>query len=862
MDFLNELLSSFDLTTLLVLLAILLLFVAGAFIAMYFTLKKQKELKPTPVNKNYNKTVKKANTKIKNNNNRVQDYLGIKSIEDDHLLKTNGQELYYFSVQPTNISVLSSEQIGYLIRALSNVLSQVKSIEILCTDSSQSYEENLNYLKHLAKNENNRYIKKLDEDDVAYLDKIRAHTATSRVFYLVVRCYQAEAPLEKTRFISTVEQICKEHKVQVKLAHKEEIKKLVAIYLEQNVYQEQIQDFDGQAYLESLSPTDDPDIKKFVDLVAPSVMNFKHSNYCIVGNTYRTIWAIRTYITQTQQQALLKALGEKEGVTLHIYNRLVTPAERKKVIDNAERASKSKVNNSNKISETTEGIESLKDLQQILSSSYKTNEMLLHCAVFIEGMAYSYDDLKVVMDSILQVLIDARITRDALLLQQRDAFTSVAPFGHNVFKTEFERILPSSSVANLFPFSYSGMTDPHGNLIGKDVNGSNILIDFDRRSADKTNGHIAIFGNSGEGKSWLTKLLICNFRQAGKNLYSIDVESEFFDVTTNLGGTNVDMMNGKYFINVLEPKLLKDNKASNDNDIDLELKATSKVTQLSQHIAFLRDFFHVYKPELSDTLLNILELMLTKTYSEKNIVETTNLKNLKSTDYPRLQDLYSVVEKEFKDYDSNAKKANGNIIYKKDDVQSLLLALESICVGNDSMYFNGYTNIPNADHINFGIQEMLNTNENLKNAMYLNIFSFMQHKYFSEGNTVVICDEIHEIIKSFIVVVYIRSFIKRGRKRDSNILIASQNLEDLMLPDIISYTKPLFSIPTHRFLFFPGNVDKSDFMRVASIAPNEHALIESPNQGFCLLCSGDDRFHCHVIAPEHKAQLFGTAGGR
>ena len=853
---------TFSLTSLLIFLSVLLVFVAIAFIVMHFMQKKQRELNTKTTKKDYIKKTKQLNNKIKRNSDRVQDFLGIKSIEENHLLKTNGQEIYYFAVQPTNISVLSSQQKGYLIRSLANVLSQIKSIEILCTDSSQSYDDNVNHLIELSKNEKNPYIKALDEKDIEHLDAVRSNTTTSRVFYLIVRCNSSDSPIEKNRFISTVTQICKEHKLQAKLAGKEEIKKLIAIYLEQNVYQDPIEDFDGQAYIESLSAIDEPDIKNFVDLVAPSIMNFKHSNYYIVGNTYRTVCAIRTYITQTQQQALLKALGEKEGVTLHIYNRIVNPAERKKIIDNAERASKSKVNNSSKMSEATEGIEGLKDLQHILSSSYKTNEMLLHCAVYIEAMAYSYDDLKVVMDSVLQVLVDARLTKDSLLLQQRDGFTSVAPFGQNMFKTEFERILPATSVANLYPFSYSGLTDPHGNLIGKDVNGSNILIDFDRRQADKTNGHIAIFGNSGEGKSWLTKLQICNFRQAGKKLYSIDVESEFFDVTTNLGGTNVDMMTGKYYINVLEPKLLKNEGSETDNDIDLEVRATSKVTLLSQHIAFLRDFFHVYKPEFSDTLLDILELMLVKTYETKNITTGTNLKRLSSKDYPRLQDLYTVVEKELNNYDKQALDKSREMIYRKEDLQRLLLALESICVGNDSMYFNGYTNIPNADHINFGIQDMLNTNENLKNAMYLNIFSFMQHKYFAEGNTVVICDEIHEIIKSFIVVLYIRSFIKRGRKRDSNIVIASQNLEDLMLPDIISYTKPLFSIPTHRFLFFPGNVDSEEFMRVANIAPNEYALIDSPNQGFCLLCSGDDRFHCHVIAPKHKSVLFGTAGGK
>ncbi len=852
-------LNSLDITTLLIVLCALIAVVGIAFIIMAFTKKKDDDISGKNKQKKYAKVVKKTNAKVKKNNDSVQSLLGIKSIEDDHLLKTNGQALYYFSVQPTNISVLSSEQIGVLIRSLSNVLSQFEEAEIICTDSSQSYDENLKYLQSLAEKEKNPYIRQLDELDIEHLDKVRSNTATSRVFYLLIRCNSAESQNDRNRKISTVLQICKEHKIQVQLAKKEEIKKLITIYLEQNIYQDRTPDFDGEAYLRNLDVNEEPEIKNFVDLVAPSIMNFKFKNHCIIGNTYRSIFAVRSYVTQTEQQAIIKALGEKEGVTLHIYSRVVNALEKRKIINNAERSSKSKVYNATNISDRTEGMEDIKDLQQVLSNTYKTNEKLLHCAVFIEAMAKNLDELKTVVDSVLQVLVDARITRDNLTLQQRDGFLSVAPFGQNEFKTEFERILPSSSVANLYPFSYSGKTDPQGNLIGKDVNGSNILLDFDMRTGDKTNAHIAIFGNSGEGKSWLIKLLTCNFRQARKKLYSLDVETEFFDVTTNLGGTNVDMMSGEYIINVLEPKQLSD---PDNNEVDYELAATSKTTRLSQHIAFLRDFFHVYKPELSDTLLNILEIMLNKMYESKNITTGTNLSKLKPKDFPILEDLYAIVKYEFENYEQITKTKSTQLPYKKDDVQSLLLALDSICVGNDSLYFNGHTNIPNANHINFGIQEMLNTNENLKNAMYLNIFSFMQNKFFVEGNTVVILDEIHEIIKSFIVVNYIRSFIKRGRKRDSNIVIASQNLEDLMLPDIISYTKPLFAIPTHRFLFFPGNVDGKEFMSVANIKPNEYHLIDSPNQGFCLLCSGDDRFHCHIIAPEHKAKLFGKAGGR
>lgn len=799
---------------------------------------------------------KKLQKEIKKNNDSVQNFFEIDKICDNHLEKTTNEEIYYISVTPTNISVLSNTQIEGLIQNLSHVISQISKVEILCTDSSQNYEDNLSHLNTLASIEENPKIKKLDKEDVKFLDNVRANTATSRVFFLVVRINKNQSEHEKERDLTTIMQILREHKMKVSLLDKEEIKKMISIYLAQNIYEEHLDDFDGEKHFNSMP--NDISLLNFVDLVCPSVMDFKHTNYYIVGNTYRSVQAIRTYQSVTKAHALLKALGEKEGVTLHIYTRIVSPDEKKKIIDVAERRNQAKLRKSSKLREKSEGINNLSDLQKLLTLSQQTNELLLHCAVFIETQSNSLENLKTLNASVSQVLVDQRMTSDKLMLQQKTGFICACPFGFNAFKNEFERVLPSSSVANLYPFSYSGKTDPKGNIIGKDVNGSNILTDFDRRAADKTNGHISIFGNSGEGKSWLTKLLICSFRQQRKALYSIDVENEFCEITENLGGTNINMLEGKYFINVLEPKLLK---SEEDTMPDDELISVNKSSTLAAHIAFLRDFFRVYKPELTSSQLDILELMLSRTYSNFKITEDTDLSTLSAKNYPILKDLYKTMDKDLNKYDQNAQKGK-EMIYKKEDLQSLVLALRSICIGNDSKYFSGHTNLPNDNHINFMIQELLNTNENLKNALYLNIFSYMQHKYFVDGNTVVICDEIHEIVKSMIVVMYIRSFVKRGRKRDSNILTASQNIEDLMLPGIYEYTLPLFSIPTHRFLFFPGNVDKDKYKRVTNITENEYDIISTPNQGFCLYCCGDERYHMHVVAPPHKAKLFGNSGGR
>ena len=107
---------------------------------------------------------------------------------------------------------------------------------------------------------------------------------------------------------------------------------------------------------------------------------------------------------------------------------------------------------------------------------------------------------------------------------------------------QFERVLPASSVANLYPNNYSGKTDPQGFYVGKDKYGSNIIVDLDRRADDKTNASMLILGNSGQGKSYLLKLLVCNLLESGKSVICLDPEHEMGELCTNLGGCFVDLM--------------------------------------------------------------------------------------------------------------------------------------------------------------------------------------------------------------------------------------------------------------------------------------------------------------------------------
>ena len=118
-------------------------------------------------------------------------------------------------------------------------------------------------------------------------------------------------------------------------------------------------------------------IQEFLDMMAPSVMKFE-TDYFICGNTYRCVWALREYPTSTEEQAILKRLGEKDGVTLKIYTRHVSAAEERKIISNA--ASKNRLNQSstNDLQQTVQAESNLQDVAMIVARTHRNREPFLH----------------------------------------------------------------------------------------------------------------------------------------------------------------------------------------------------------------------------------------------------------------------------------------------------------------------------------------------------------------------------------------------------------------------------------------------------------------------------------------------------
>jgi len=750
----------------------------------------------------------------------VKDLLHIKGFTD-HGIDAGEGELVFFSVKPSNISVLSPESIWEKVWRLQTVLASAGELELLCLDSRESFADNQTHLRSLLRREENAKVRDVLENDLAHLDSIQLEMATSRQFLFVLRI-QKETPDQALAHINRVEKLIADQQFAVRRLQRDDLRKLLALYFHPAA-EEEI-----------------PDGEDFFDRIMPESIEFS-VDYYRCDERYCTTFALQSYPPRTKEQALLARLASQSGVTLHIYSRPVEMVEQRNMIQANTRKNRFQ-SGGNAVLESVTAEENLQDIATLISNLRQNKEALLHTSMFVELRAGSREKLNELRDSVRIELEQAGIRLNALRLRQKEGFLAAMPLGSLEFDPRHTLPLPASSAANLFPLAYSGKTDPAGFYIGKDRFGTNILVDFDRRAADKTNANILILGNSGQGKSYLMKLLLINLRASGKTIIALDAEAEYRDLCTAMGGCYVDYASGEYIINPLEPKLWDD--------------GSGKGAQLSQHIAYLKDFFRSYKG-FSDAHIDVIELFLGRLYEQCGITDDTDFSMLGPEDYPIMEDFYRLVEQEFQGYDPQGKH-----LYTGEILQDICLGLHSMCMGAESKFFNGHTNITDSRFLVFGVKELLHTSARLCGAVMFNLFSYLTGALLGKGNTVASLDELYLFLNNLTSIEYIRNAMKRVRKKDSAIVIATQNVDDFLMEGIREYTKPLFSIPAHQFLFNAGHAEPKAYTETLQMEPSEFERIRHAERGLCIYRAGGERFLLEVKAPAHKSVLFGKAGGK
>ena len=196
---------------------------------------------------------KKKNKKSKGVS--LQTLLGIKSFTQ-YGLSTYKGELLFYHVVPTNISVLSSANIEIKIRHLMQVLSAVPNIELVCTDSSECFDDNKEYLKRRLEEENNIKVKKIISSDVEFLDQIQLEMATARQFLFIAR-FKNLKPAQVFQHANRIEKIISEQGFETHRMSKNEIKRFIALYFESSINGDMLPDVDGEQYFDFSKQTEE-----------------------------------------------------------------------------------------------------------------------------------------------------------------------------------------------------------------------------------------------------------------------------------------------------------------------------------------------------------------------------------------------------------------------------------------------------------------------------------------------------------------------------------------------------------------------------------------------------------------------------
>ena len=174
--------------------------------------------------------------------------IGTKDITDYSLQTYGHGELVYFIIKPSNISVLSEASVSARIYALMTVLKGMAEIEMCCLNSRENFEDNKRFLRARIEQENSPTIRKLLEADLNFLDRIQVQMATAREFLIIIQL-KDEKQKEIFPYLNRIEKTLREQGFAVKRAGSEDIKRILAVYFEQNVTTERFEDFDGERWV-------------------------------------------------------------------------------------------------------------------------------------------------------------------------------------------------------------------------------------------------------------------------------------------------------------------------------------------------------------------------------------------------------------------------------------------------------------------------------------------------------------------------------------------------------------------------------------------------------------------------------------
>ncbi len=291
----------------------------------------------------------------------------------------------------------------------------------------------------------------------------------------------------------------------------------------------------------------------------------------------RTI-IIKNFPTSVSASHILSAVSKIKSTTFSM--RFVPLLEHKAeaLINNQFNNKTAKRRNSKKVTEKIDAETDEQNIEQFYRDLQEGQNKIFLTNIFIEFYAENEKELINLERKIKNVLSGNKITYDVLRFEQKEGFIGVSPLGKDLF-TESANNIPSNTLAQLYPFSFSNRNDENGLFLGETVDGGYVFLDFDLRSEEITNGNFSIVGVSGQGKTWLMKKINSQMIFSKHSVFILDPDKDYVELIRALGGTVVNCASGSIKLNVFEVRKIMADYEINLGKTLKELRNHQGITQ-------------------------------------------------------------------------------------------------------------------------------------------------------------------------------------------------------------------------------------------------------------------------------------------
>ena len=442
-----------------------------------------------------------------------------------------------------------------------------------------------------------------------------------------------------------------------------------------------------------------------------------------------------------------------------------------------------------------------------------------------------------------------------LMFEQEKVLKSIVPiFPKQDIESRVGTPIPSITLAAMYPFVFDSIKDPgYATLIGMDFSGGVILFNQflyqTKKEHNRNNANTIILGTSGSGKSTAAKLLVRSHLRNGYKVVCIDPEGELGDMTRALGGDFTDLGKGGEFgmINPLEVIVDAD---------DEEIAQGLGYTVLTRTLQSIKAFMKYYSPSIEEDVLTMFSEVVQDTYKRYKIDFDSDFSKFTSEDFPTFDDVYATIKGRLLSMPDQTKE--------KEIMEKLELKIRPF-TKELKYYFNGHTTLKfNSDFIVFNIRELMNADENIRNALFFNILKYAWGLCLDKSvNTILSVDEAHVLLstRNELGAEFLAQIQRRSRKYNAGTIIITQQPTDFAAPSIITHGKAIFDNASYYLVMGLKKQAVEDLGRLIDLNDNERESIKYYSQGEALFVCGSRRMRIKVIVTQEELDSFGSGGG-